>query len=197
MHQINYTCYSGGADGADMAFELLGLKYGIKVVAYSFHGHKTDSMNRYNLSKEQLLEGWGHISIAAKSLKRYIAQSSDYTQKLLSRDYFQAKSSDAVFAISRIVNPKELGTKFVNKATIQVVDGGTGYCVQCAIDMNKPVYVFNMKDDKWYSWNYDKNKFAECEIPILTKNFAGVGSRDLTENGYMAIKKLYENTFKI
>jgi hypothetical protein len=189
-----YTCYSGGAQGADMAFEMYGALLNVKIIAYSFKGHKTKSMFRKILTKAELQEGWKHILIAAKTLKRNIKNVSDYTQKLLARDYYQAKNADAIFAISKIIKPGELGNQYINKSNIEVVDGGTGYCVQCAINMNKPVYVFNMKDNNWYNWDYIEHKFIRCNLPKLTKNFAGIGSRQITKKGIEEIKNLYENS---
>lgn len=187
-----YTCYTGGAPGADTAFEMWGALLDVKIVAFSFQGHNTKSMFREILSKTELQEGWEHILVAAKTLKRNIKNVSDYTQKLLARDYYQAKNADAIFAVGKIIKPGELGKQFINKAKTEVVDGGTGYCVQCAINMNKTVYVFNMNDNKWYKWNDDK--FVNCDLPKLTKKFAGVGSRQITQEGINAIKNLYKNS---
>lgn len=55
--------------------------------------------------------------------------------KLVRRDYLQAKAADSVFAIGRIINPGEIGNRgYKNNSDHQVVDGGTGYAVQMAID---------------------------------------------------------------
>lgn len=188
-----YTCYSGGAEGADTVFEMCSALKDFNVVAFSFKGHHTTSIFRKNLTKAELQEGWEHILVAVKTLKRYVTEVSDYTQKLLSRDYFQAKNADAIFAVSRIVNPGELGSQFLNKASVQVIDGGTGYAVQCGIDMEKPVFVFNMTDNNWYKWNYGDKIFEKCQLPKLTEKFAGIGSRKLTPEGNLAIRSLFTN----
>lgn len=86
---------------------------------------------------------------AVKNLGR-IAYSSDTTNgKLVRRDYLQARKADAVFAVGKIVAPGEKGLPnssgkiYTNKTSHDVVDGGTGYAIQMAIEMGKPVHVFD------------------------------------------------------
>jgi hypothetical protein len=179
------TNYSGGADGADITFELEGEKYGVKTEAYSFYGHKTNSKNRKILTDDELDEGVEHVKIANKTLKRHIGNLSPYVKKLLARDWFQVKNSDTIFAVSTLLDESK-------------VDGGTGWAVQMGIDNNKIVYVFDQNKNKWFRFSYIIHKFIEMDSdPILTDNFAGIGSRDLNENGTNAILRLYKNKFNI
>ena len=96
---MSYICYSGGASGSDFLFELESIKHNIKVVAFSFDGHTTKSENRYILSKNQLKEGFEHIKIANERLGRNIKNAQPYVRNLISRDWFQVKNSDAIFAV--------------------------------------------------------------------------------------------------
>src|SRR5690606_12297999 len=79
--------------------------------------------------------------------------------------------------------------------------GGTGYAVGMAINNNKPVYVFNQTKGSyeigWYKWDNNSNNFVPIETPILTKNFAGIGTREINENGKQAIRDVYEKTTSI
>lgn len=67
---------------------------------------------------------------------------------------------------------------------------------------NKPVYVFDQLENKWYTWGdtteneglFPRKGFIETDTPILTKNFAGIGTREINENGIQAIKDVYEKT---
>ena len=187
---IKYTNFSGGATGADTVFELDGEKYEISTVAYSFNGHNTTSKNRYILSQDELDEGFKHIEIANKTLKRDIDHISKYVKNLLSRNWFQVKNAEAIFAIGRIKN--KMGIR-------REVDGGTGWAVQIGIDNNKKVYVFDQNTNKWYEWCKDQepcDKFILLKyIPPLTENFAGIGTRELNENGKKAIQYLLKNNF--
>lgn len=63
-----------------------------------------------------------------------------------------------------------------------------------AIDVNKPVYVFDQERNKWYT-NVDKD-WIEIGTPTLTPNFAGIGTRNINQNGIEAIRDVYENTFR-
>lgn len=190
----NYTCHSGGAKGSDLFFERTCIEYGVKVIAYSFEGHTTISKNKKILGVEELMEGWFEAQNTARDLRRNTYNLEAYTKKLLARNWFQVKNSDAIFAIGNIVNPGEQGSKYINKCSKQVVDGGTGYAVNEAIRYNKPTFVFNQKDNKWYKWN--TNKFEEIDyIPDLTENFAGIGTRELDMNGMTAIKNLFIKKF--
>ena len=79
-----------------------------------------------------------------------------------------------------------------------MVDGGTGYCVMMSINQENDVYVFDQTKDKWFRWSYNSFRFVELkEVPSITnQNFAGVGTREIRDNGIKAIRDVYEKTFK-
>jgi len=62
-----------------------------------------------------------------------------------------------------------------------------------AINLGKPVYVFDQLKNKWFKW--ENTKFVEVETPILTSKFAGIGTREINEKGKQAIRNVYEKTF--
>ena len=185
---MKYTNHSGGCQGADMMWENEGLKYDVDSIAYSFHNHVQYSYNPHILNHEQLKEGWENVLIAEKTLKRNISsRESFYVRNLVSRNWFQVKNAESIFAVGSFANDKN-----------QFVNGGTGWAVQMAIDNNKPVFFFDQIGNNWYEYNYSDRYFTEMmEIPRLTENFAGVGSRKLNENGENAIVNIYEHNFKI
>jgi hypothetical protein len=174
-----YSCHTGGAHGADYIFENESIKNGFEVLAYSFDNHNTKSNNRVILSKKQLDEGFEHIKIANKRLNRKINNLPSYIKNLISRDWYQVKMSDAIFAVGMIVDNN--------------VGGGTGYAVACAIDNNKPVYVFDQMYNNWFYYDYEDEQFQIYEgVPKLTKNFAGIGTRNINDKGTYAILELFE-----
>lgn len=191
---MEFVNYSGGAEGADTMFEKEGEKYGIKTVAYSFYGHNTSSKNKWDLTQNQLEEGFKIVEVANTKLKRNITTISTYVKKLLSRDWFQVKNSDCVYAVGIFKTENQ-------------VSGGTGWAIQMAIDNNKPIYFFEQNKNKWFKYekghgdlNYDRfaepDRFREISyIPPLTEKFAGIGTRNLNENGKNAIKELYRINF--
>lgn len=71
-----------------------------------------------------------------------------------------------------------------------------------SINHNKPVFVFNQDSTYyeigWYEYEYDYDlfDFVKCEVPTLTKNFAGIGTREIKTIGIMAINDVYLKTLK-
>ena len=177
---MNYTCFSGGASGSDYIFSTETLKHNFKVIDYSFDGHNTKSSNVVILSPNQLKEGFKHIEIANKRLNRNIYNISTYIKNLISRDYYQVKSSETIFAIGKL-------------QTENTVMGGTGWAVQIAVDLKKPIYFFEQNDNQWYYYDYDSDRFEIYEeIPKLTEKFAGIGTREINDNGIKAIISLFK-----
>ncbi len=83
--------------------------------------------------------------------------------------------------------------KYGKVANISQGSGGTGYAIQMAINEKKPVYVYDQIRLKWFK-NIN-SKWSESECPILTKNFAGIGTRQLNKFGKNAILQVYNKTF--
>lgn len=115
----------------------------------------------------------------------------------LIRNWSQVKYADAIFAIGTIAQSGE--KLFPNKpgdtrvALAPSVTGGTGYAVGMAINEGKPVHVFDQSKKSWFVW--DGKQFVQENTPTLTKNFAGIGTRQLTEVGKQAIRDVYAKTF--
>lgn len=179
-----FTLHSGGANGADSYFGEQGLLYGITNQKHYWYKFKTP-YSKWNdkITNEEYLEGCEKVQIANKTLKR--KNISKYMH-LLSRNYCQVKYSDAVFAISTLNSDK-------------TVNGGTGWGCQMCIDENKPLFVFDQEKNNWYKYSYEFSKFIliyQEDLLILPFNFAGIGTRELNDNGRKAIEKLYNNTFK-
>lgn len=181
-----YICHSGGCPGADMGWESVGYEYNVPTIAYSFYNHQQNGKNPKILTVNQLNEGYAAARIASKTINRpFDTIRYQYVKNLMSRNWFQVKNSEAIFAISK---------GFVSE---QVVEGGTGWAVQMAVDNKKPVFVYDQPSRTWHNYDYINNQFIIYKsTPILTKNFAGIGTRDLTEDGLIAIDSVYSNTFK-
>jgi len=171
---MNYYNFSGGAKGSDTGWEIIGNKYDVKTVSFSFDNHRCLSPNRHILTDEELQEGWEMVLISATKMNKYIENSNRYVRRLLSRNWFQVKNSESIYAIGMILNPGEKGLKYKNKSNIDIVDGGTGYAVMMSIETNKPTFVFDQYKNKWFTWNKKENTFVETEEPKLTTKFAGI-----------------------
>ena len=189
------VCHSGGALGADTYWETIGDNYGVKTKAYSYKTKYHTTENKVEISDEDYEEGVKEITKANRVLSRYGIHKF---MNLLARNWAQVKYSDEVFAIGTIVEPGKKGSKgFYNKSEFQVVDGGTGYAVQMAINNGKFVYVFDQDKDKWFRWSYTSLRFIEVTKPlkISYENFAGIGTREIKPNGIKAIEEIYKLTF--
>lgn len=189
------VCHSGGAEGSDTFFETIGAKYGVKTKAYSYKTPKHTSPNKVEISKEDYIEGITEVNKANKVLYRYGIHKY---MNLLARNWTQVKYSKEIFAIGTIVEPGARGNKgYYNRSKYQVVDGGTGYAVQMAINSGKEVYVFDQNKYKWLRWSYVSFQFIEVKaiLKITKQDFAGIGTREIKQNGILAIEELYKNTF--
>jgi hypothetical protein len=77
-----------------------------------------------------------------------------------------------------------------------MVKGGTGWAVGMAINNGKPVYVFDQEQKQWFSYNAILGAFLPLyDTPVLTPNFAGIGTRELNDDGRQAIRDVYTKTF--
>lgn len=190
------TCHSGGAIGSDQFFEKCCEEYGVNVKAYSYKTNSHKGTHKFEISDEEYNEGIIEVRKANKILNRW---GIDKYMNLLARNWSQAKYSDQIFAIGTIIKPRNKNKKgYYNKSKYDVVDGGTGYCVQMAINNLKEVFVFDQTTNKWNRWSYNKMCFLEMEDSpkIKSENFAGIGTRELNEFGEMAIKELFKKSFK-
>lgn len=181
-----YVCHTGGAHGADMSWELVGMEYGVIPKAYSFVGHNTISQNTVVLTDEELDEGYEMVQEIQPINKKFI--SSPYVRRLLSRNWFQVKNSETVYAIAEF-----------DEKNPSLVAGGTGWAVEMAKIRKMPIFVFSQQNECWFEYDYKQLTFVSIgdAVPIIVKNFAGIGTRDLTDVGMQAIITAYEKTDSI
>src|SRR5574344_564768 len=176
QNNINdFTLFSGAAPGADTEWSKIGKEFGLSKT----RDYLTTDMEKLTIEQSSIIED--AYKKVVTQLGRKFLSASTYVGKLVRRDYLQAKSADQIFAISTID---------FNKNT---VNGGTGYAVQMAINMNKPVHVFDQNLNKWFT--YKEGKFIEETTPQLTKNFADIGTREINDSGKQAIREVYTKTF--
>ena len=222
-----YTNHSGGAYGGDTFWDIIGREFGV-----TNHMHYKDAGNT-NLSEKLRNAGVKatvltkeQMDTARTEVERLLGEKYPDTLQgnLQVRNYYQVANADAVYAVAEITQvvdknaPKNTTdiTKSVNSYK-HVVKGGTNTAVQLGIKLGKPVYVWDLATQSWYKW--DENRwFEKTDTPVLTKNFAGVGSRDIEsynvqkegkwvpreqykgkeveEAAKQAIRDVYINTFK-
>ena len=175
------TMHSGGASGADTVFQEMAEKAGMNVKAHSFRGHAAGNKRRVEHTPEELKEANEHLKRANKTLKRKFPAGSAYVNNLLRRNYFQVKDVDQVVAVGRIENGQ--------------VQGGTAWATQMGVDMGKEVHVFDMNTNSWHFWDGTTwGKSGDGKRPILSDSFAGIGSRNLSDEGKEAIQNLFKDS---
>ena len=190
----NIVCHSGGAEGSDTAWEKIGEKFGVKTRAYSYKTPKHQSPNKVEISDEDYQEGILKVKQANLTLKRW---GIEKYMNMLARNWTQVKYSDQIIAIGVIVDPGKRGPKgYYSKSSTQIVDGGTGYATQMAIDEGKPVYIFDQIQEQWFRWSYTTNTFIKCGTPkLISNNFAGIGTREINKSGIAAIDEFFSFNF--
>lgn len=195
-----FTLHSGGAIGADFAWGNIGASYGVSGKHYfdatDTREGKQPPYGNTPITNEDRTIGERKAFHAGKTMGRLSSRAQKVADPLLIRDWNQVKNSDMVVAIAQKFDMP--GDKFSNKsddervALVPQVSGGTGWAVQMAISEGKPVFVFNQADGKWYMNFMGVWKYAEA--PVLSNNFAGIGTRGLNADGEAAIRECYEKT---
>ena len=190
----DYTNHSGGATGSDTAWLEIGKEFGVVNQKHYYHGTKTPNGNT-EISEEDYNEGRYEAAKAANY--NYGYKYDTMKDDRLIRNWAQVKYSDEIVAIGHLVKRGEkLFPSKANDTRVAenvAVTGGTGYAVAMAILHNKPVYVYDQVRKQWYK-NIE-GKWSKSEVPTLTKNFAGIGTREINEDGKQAIRDVYEKTF--
>lgn len=196
-----FTLHSGGAIGADFAWGNIGASYGVSGKHYfdatDAREGKQPPYGNTPITDEDRTIGERKAFHAGKQMGRLSTKAQKVSDPLLIRDWNQVKNSDMVVAIAQKFDMP--GDKFSNradderKALIPQVSGGTGWAVQMAINEGIPVFIFSQEDKTWRLidnfgvWHYS-------EAPVLSMNFAGIGTRGLNAAGEAAIRECYEKT---
>jgi hypothetical protein len=193
---VDYTNHSGGAKGADEAWHIVAKELGYNTNDIHYREPGQTTVDSPTLRKQG-------VTATPMSSELYARgkEVADYIDSRLGenpnrgsahyryRNYAQVANSDAIFAIS---------SGFGDRGSLKNVpmDRGTVYAVLAGVLDKKPVYVFDQAKKVWMTYDYTNKKFIQTATPKLTKNFAGIGSRTLTEAGKQAIRDVYEKTFK-
>lgn len=191
MTLTNYTNHSGGALGADTEWDVIGKNFGMTDNKHYWMNNKTPNGNT-EITADDAIEGQEKVTQAARAMGR-IEPTHQVRDERLIRNWSQVKYSDAVFAVTTMLN---VGAEmnYGKKAKIRQGKGGTGYAIEMAIQAGKPVYVFDQVRNAWFK-NID-GKWSESEVPTLTQNFAGIGTREINEAGKKAIRDVYAKTIE-
>lgn len=204
----DYTMNSGGAYGGDTYWDVIGRQFGLTKIN---HFRPIDNQNMSKTLRDRNVKPFSitheQSNYAREQIKQLTGRELPYTLagELLARDFYQVDKSDGVFAIANITGSQ------------RAVEGGTNMAVQVGIKQGKPVHVYDLNTESWYQYNQSTGRFEVEDTPVLTKSFAGVGTRNIQNykvnkngqwvdrEGYVgydkalkaanAIKAVYQKTF--
>lgn len=204
----DYTMNSGGAYGGDTYWDVIGRQFGLTKIN---HFRPIDNQNMSKTLRDGNVKPFSitheQSNYAREQIKQLTGRELPYTLagELLARDFYQVDKSDGVFAVANITSSQK------------AVEGGTNMAVQVGIKQGKPVHVYDLNTESWYQYNQSTGRFEVEDTPVLTKSFAGVGTRNIqnykvNKNGqwvdregyvgdnkalkaYNAIKAVYQKTF--
>lgn len=204
----NYTMNSGGAYGGDTYWDVIGRQFGLTNIN---HFRPADNQRLSKTLRDRNVKPFSitheQSNYAREQIKRLTGMDLPYDVggELLARNFYQVDKSDGVFAIANITS------------SYKAVQGGTNMAVQVGIKQGKPVHVYDLNTESWYQYNQSTGRFEVEDTPVLTKSFAGVGTRNIQNykvnkngqwvdrEGYVgygkalnaanAIKAVYQKTF--
>lgn len=166
----DYTMNSGGAYGGDTYWDVIGRSFGLTKIN---HFRPIDNQNMSKTLRDRNVKPFSitheQSNYAREQIKQLTGRELPYTLagELLARDFYQVDKSDGVFAIANITSSQK------------AVQGGTNMAVQVGIKQGKPVHVYDLNTESWYQYNQSLGKFEIEDTPVLTKSFAGVGTRNI------------------
>lgn len=204
----DYTMNSGGAYGGDTYWDVIGRQFGLTKIN---HFRPADNQRLSKTLRDRNVKPFSitheQSNYAREQIKQLTGMQLPYDVggELLARNFYQVDKSDGVFAIANITSSQK------------AVQGGTNMAVQVGIKQGKPVHVYDLNTESWYQYNQSTGRFEVEDTPVLTKSFAGVGTRNIqnykvNKNGWWvdregyvgydkalkaanAIKAVYQKTF--
>lgn len=172
-------CLSGGAAGADLQWGMCAGMAGHSVFHYTFSGHKSTAPKEEQivLDDEQLKLAAPLMVKAAVSLNKHPPKKFP-AWNLISRNYYQIKDTERVYAVTSIVDG--------------IPTGGTAWAIMMFLlreGSTKECYVYDQNQLCWFK--YDNSVWLKIETPPEPHGlWAGIGTRDLTLAGKNAIRAL-------
>ncbi len=177
-----FRLVSGGSRGAEAAFGECAERWGVRELNFSFEGHRYLERQRgvVVLSERELDQGDFSLVYASKRLNRKLTDIP-FVRDVLKTIWHQITNARQVFAVGVIQDDG-------------VVKGGTGWGVELARLWKKPLFVFDQERRSWFRWT---GRAWEMTPPpaIMSADFAGVGTQQLSDVGRKAIEDLFERSF--
>ena len=110
---------------------------------------------------------------ANKWLQRTCPSSSCKVNGLLRCNYWIIKKADTVYAFGKFAQ---------NSQGLEFVDGWTGWGVEMARLMHKPLYLYSVTHNRWFEYDHVEDRFEACLEPIVSlmgKTCAIISTRNM------------------
>lgn len=184
MKKEDCILFSGGYKGAEEEFGINAEKFGIEEVNFTFEGHAISRQRGIRvLNHDELKNGDVSLEYISKLMNRKFMETPTF-RKILQTIWYQINNGQEVYVIGEILDDK-------------TIKGGTGWGAEFAKLCNKPIFVFDQKQNAWFNWQHmDWVKLGKGNEPVINHvHFVGTGTRFLEENGKRAIVELFERSF--
>jgi hypothetical protein len=173
--------FSGAHAGAETEFGVQAESFGLAERNFSFAGRDVTRRRGLVLLKpDELRQGEVSAVYLNSHMKREYSGSEEF-KKVIQTIWHQVNPAQQVFAVGSIQADR-------------TVKGGTGWAVELAKHLNKPVHVFDQDQGRWYSWK--EAEWKQVDAPVIRfPKFVGTGTRSLNQSGRKAIHDLFLRTF--
>ncbi len=180
MNPHDCTLYHGGLKGAETLFGENAEKYGINEVIFTFEGHRLNrERNAVMLSEDELQRGDISMELASRMMNRTYYET-EKIRRVLQAIFHMVNKGHQVFVIGAILDDDS-------------VKGGTGWAVELAKLFNRPLHVYDQNRSQWFTWK--EGVWKEDSPRICYNTFVGSGTRYLSDEGVVAINKLFVDSY--
>ncbi|HOX43565.1 MAG TPA: hypothetical protein PK668_08205 [Myxococcota bacterium] len=172
---------SGAAEGSEAEFGALAERWGVVERHVSFTGRKTArSRGLVLLSPQELKQGDVSWTYLKAHMHRDYKRTAEF-RKVMQSIWHQVNPTGEVFGVGVI-------------QADDTVRGGTGWAVQLAKHLHKPVSVYDQERRGWFRWN--SGQWRPIDPPVIRRRiFTGTGTRRPDELARQALRELYTRTF--
>ena len=148
----------------------------------------------HKLGSLELAEANQAITQADNVLGRLTGDKPPKNLDLIRKNYFVVKNADALYLSGNLLtytNPKTK-KKYTSK---RMLAGAPGWAAQMAVDMKKPVYVYETKQKKWMKYKPSAKGFAP-ELPSKPPRAMGfISGSFVSKDSKEAFRGLFDKYF--
>ena len=166
----HFRLITGGADGVDRAAEELARTHGMQVEIVLGPNHPRAAFTT-PLTPTQLQEADPWLEKVKKELNKTV--TNPLTQELLQRNFHVVQRAHTLYAFGHLTSDK------------RHVEGGTGWSVEFAILLDKPIFLWDIGSAHWYRFDYSHKTFyatLPMLVPTLHPVSAIVGTRRINQH---------------